>query len=154
MQLKNCDEKSIKLLIAAGADVNIKNKYGFTALHISIRNRSEKCVYSLVDAGADVNMEDSDYLTPVMEAVVFECRECLNGKHLIKIDPHGNLFGRVPRLGLPTSLTSYLLYDATLDDDEEDEDDDDDNDGGMIPWRDPHIKMRNFGIIRNKNAFQ
>ena len=329
---KNCDESSVKLLIAAGADVNIKNKNGFTALHVSVRNRSEKCAHSLVDAGADVNMEDSDYLTPVMEAVVFECRECLNlllkagadvdrynidggglftpllvavelrnqafvdllikagadvnkhrlesplmrsmtcstiaitrmltkagadvnrksaigstalmeagtrrmkcakrniqlllfegarvnifnswnqnallyhsvlrekfcksnedqsdfcaiclllfaagestdvspdgrphlplqtainlkhlcreaiRKHLLKIDPHGNLFGRVPRLGLPTPLTSYLLYDATLDEDEEEnEDDDDDNDDAMVPWREPHIKMRTCGIIR------
>ena len=39
-----------------------------------------------------------------------------------------NLFNRIPRLGLPSSLTKYLLYDQTLDDDDDDDDNDDDVD--------------------------
>ena len=42
------------------------------------------------------------------------CREAIR-KHLLKLDPHIHLFGRVPRLGLPQSLTDYLLYNCTLD---------------------------------------
>ena len=36
--------------------------------------------------------------------------------HLLKLDPHENLFIRVPRLPLPKALQSYLLYDQSLDD--------------------------------------
>ena len=42
------------------------------------------------------------------------CRETIR-EHLLDMDPHTHLFGRVPRLGLPASLTSYLLYNCTLD---------------------------------------
>ena len=43
-------------------------------------------------------------------------------KHLINIDPHENLFGRIPQLGLPSSLTKYLLYNMSLDYDDDDDD--------------------------------
>ena len=49
------------------------------------------------------------------------CRETIR-KHLISLDPHKHLFGRVPRLGLPTLLTDYLLYDVSLDDVDSDSD--------------------------------
>ena len=149
-----------------GARVNIFNSRNQNALlyHSEYRekfcksNQSDFCAICLLLFAAGESTDGSPdgrpYL-PLQTDINLKHlgREAIR-KHLLKIDPHGNLFGRVPRLGLPTSLTSYLLYDATLDDDEEVEDDDDDNDDGMIPWRDPHIKMRNFGIIRNKTAFQ
>ena len=43
------------------------------------------------------------------------CREAIR-KHLLSLDPHTHLFGRVPRLELPSLLTEYLLYNQTLDD--------------------------------------
>ena len=43
------------------------------------------------------------------------CRETIR-KHLMRIDPHGNLFSRVPLLGLPSALSRYLLYYMSLDD--------------------------------------
>ena len=49
------------------------------------------------------------------------CREAIR-KHLLKLDPHTHLFDRVPRLGLPSLLTEYLLYDMSLDVPAEDED--------------------------------
>ena len=49
------------------------------------------------------------------------CREAIR-KHLLHLDPHTHLFGRVPRLGLPSLLTEYLLYNQTLDDDQDDDD--------------------------------
>ena len=49
------------------------------------------------------------------------CREAIR-KHLLELDPHTHLFGRVPRLGLPSLLTEYLLYNQTLDDDQDDDD--------------------------------
>ena len=41
------------------------------------------------------------------------CRQAIR-RHLLKIDPGKNLFLRVPKLGLPENLQSYLLYDCTL----------------------------------------
>ena len=41
------------------------------------------------------------------------CREAIR-KYLINLDPHTHLFGRVPRLGLPTLLAEYLLYNVSL----------------------------------------
>ena len=42
------------------------------------------------------------------------CREAIR-KHLIDVDPHEHLFGRIPELGLPSLVTEYLLYDYSLD---------------------------------------
>ena len=53
------------------------------------------------------------------------CREAIR-KHLLELDPHSNLFGRIPRLGLPEVLNQYLLYGVSLDDEEDKEDEDDD----------------------------
>ena len=56
------------------------------------------------------------------------CREAIR-KHLLKLDPHQHLFGRIPRLGLPNALKKYLLYNQSLDgDDNSDDNDDDDTD--------------------------
>ena len=47
------------------------------------------------------------------------CREAIR-KHLLDADPHSNLFGRIPRLGLPSSLTEYLMFKQSLDDNDVD----------------------------------
>ena len=41
------------------------------------------------------------------------CREAIRN-YLLKLNRHKHLFGRVPNLGLPTSLSSYLLYNMEL----------------------------------------
>ena len=41
------------------------------------------------------------------------CREAIR-KHLIDVDPHENLFVRIPQLGLPSLVVDYLLYDCSL----------------------------------------
>ena len=41
----------------------------------------------------------------------------------MKLDPHSNLFNRIPRLGLPEVLNQYLLYGVSFDDDDYDEED-------------------------------
>ena len=35
-------------------------------------------------------------------------------KHLIDVDPHTHLFGRIPQLPLPSALKEYLLYNISL----------------------------------------
>ena len=62
------------------------------------------------------------------------CREAIR-RNLMRIDRKRNLFLRIPKLGLPPSLSQYLLYHLSLYvrpglkyDDDDDDDDDDDND--------------------------
>ena len=59
------------------------------------------------------------------------CREAMR-KHLLNLDPHTHLFGRVPRLELPSLMTEYLLYNQTLDDDVNSEDTDDKSEDSKI----------------------
>ena len=44
------------------------------------------------------------------------CRDAIR-KHLLDLNSHEHLFNRIPRLGLPHSLSDYLLYHTSLDDD-------------------------------------
>ena len=68
----------------------------------------------------------ADYLPQIL--IKFDlkhlCREATR-KHLLKLDPHTHLLGRVPRLGLPSLLTEYLLYNMSLDAPGEDKDSND-----------------------------
>ena len=43
------------------------------------------------------------------------CRQAIRN-HLIHLDPHRHLFHRIPQMGLDEILSSYLLYDVSLDD--------------------------------------
>ena len=43
-----------------------------------------------------------------------QCRLTVR-EHLLKLDVNGNLFHRIPLLGLPQILTQYLLYNVSLD---------------------------------------
>ena len=62
------------------------------------------------------------------------CREAIR-KHLLKLDPHRHLFGRIPRLGLPSSMTDYLLFNMSLDDDDGEGDD---YEGNNRLWDEDH----------------
>ena len=48
------------------------------------------------------------------------CRETIRN-HLITLDRHSHLFHRIPQLGLPSGLNSYLLYNRALEDDDTEE---------------------------------
>ncbi len=49
------------------------------------------------------------------ESLAGQCRGFVR-KHLLQLDPHQNLFLRVPKLGLPSPFSKYLLYNMSLDD--------------------------------------
>ena len=80
---------TLKLLMAAGYDIR---RYGQRAKHIM----------------KELVPEPEIHLKNI-------CREAIR-KHLLKINPKGNMFVRVPKLPLPKALQSYLLYDQILDD--------------------------------------
>ena len=49
-----------------------------------------------------------------------KCREAIRN-HLLELDPHTNLFLRIPMMGLPPSLVRYLLYGFSPEDNDEDD---------------------------------
>ena len=63
------DIDQVKSQIAEGADVNTKNRMGWTLLHTAIRNNQTEVVTFLLDKGADVNAKDSRGRTPLHFAV-------------------------------------------------------------------------------------
>ncbi|WP_395463271.1 ankyrin repeat domain-containing protein [Wolbachia endosymbiont of Cantharis cryptica] len=62
-------EKTVALLIDAGADVHGKNKYKLTPLHLAAEKGHLEIVEKLLDKGAKVNAQTKDQLTPLHLAV-------------------------------------------------------------------------------------
>jgi ankyrin repeat protein len=58
-------DQMVKTLIAAGADVNARNKFGDTPLHYASVFRNKEIIKVLLGAGADVNARDSGGHTPL-----------------------------------------------------------------------------------------
>lgn len=58
----------VKMLIKAGADMNIKNKYNNSALIGSVFNDHFESTKVLINAGADINTQDGGDRTPLIYA--------------------------------------------------------------------------------------
>ena len=127
--------KCVQILLQWGAHVNKKICYtSQNALEIHIawsQTLSEEIVMMLLAAGESTNgptvtrFGDMDITgTPVKvpqclldlnqdKSLKNACREAIRN-HLINLNPHVHMFTRVPKLGLPSCLESYLLYNVKL----------------------------------------
>ena len=111
----------LRFLLAAGASVNINNKGKTTDQNRVVRSDGKQQYLSQMA----FNSGDKELREVLNEMRGREselclshlCREAIR-KHLLQMNKT-NLFCTVSRLGLPASLTSYLLYDTTLEDAEE-----------------------------------
>ena len=127
----------IKLLLKSGAHVNKLNSFRENALKYHVTNSdpaNEKVAMLLFAAGETIDVDTvfrttrttrlvpvqvPDYLvrSEVEELrLVPICRAALR-RYMLKASPV-NLCCRVPRLGLPSMLTDYLLYDASINEDD------------------------------------
>ena len=134
-------EKCVELLLKAGADVNVKANntmrrtetdiMQITALLAAAESCNTGCVRMLLKAGAHINTPNKpgqrDYggririidtpeyldLSELELCLKHICREAIRS-HFLEINPHLHLFDRVPPLGLPTSLSEYILYHVSL----------------------------------------
>ena len=64
---KACDKgniEAVKQFLAYGADVNVKDKGGFTSLHSAAWNSHKEIAELLIDNGADVNAKDEEGDSP------------------------------------------------------------------------------------------
>ncbi|XP_032233750.1 ankyrin repeat and protein kinase domain-containing protein 1 isoform X2 [Nematostella vectensis] len=66
----------VKLLIEAGASVDVKEKDGLTPLHLAVYHGNSNCVQILIDYGADVNSTSRFGSTPLHQASYFGHLSC------------------------------------------------------------------------------
>ena len=143
------NEETVKVLLRAGMKVNVPDQEENNVLRCQILHADwldnirgaqnghvihyRRCML-LYAAGNTVDCAtvagtvlDRMHQAPVPDYLLFTdlklnlkhlCREAIR-KHLLNVDPHTHLFGRVPRLGLPPLMNSFLLYNMSLDDDDE-----------------------------------
>ena len=62
----------VNLLLKAGADPKVKDRYGFTPLYIAADQGHESCVQVLIDAGSDMILKTSV-------------------GYVLRIEPHGTI---------------------------------------------------------------
>ena len=66
MQLENGHVDCLRELVAAGAEVNIQENDGWTALMLAAQNGHVDCLRELVVSGAEVNIQNNDGWTALM----------------------------------------------------------------------------------------
>ena len=124
--------KGIRKVLDEGVKVNVRNNHGFNALTFHLKNikdgdktddKLDKKFVQLLFAAGEIIDESKlkkvpDCLKKSEEISLMNiCRETIR-KHLLQMS-NVNLFVRVPRLPLPQLMTSYLLYDVTLNEEED-----------------------------------
>ena len=65
----NTDKNIIKLLLQAGADINMVDNAGNTVLHYVLKNYNEVTARYLIKKGADYNRANNEGVTAVQIAV-------------------------------------------------------------------------------------
>ena len=121
----------LKLLLQSGVRINRSNiqsqnaltsymtwPYDVTKEHVMLLFAAGETIDgTVVVRGSTEPVNVSNFLpcTKSERCLKSMCRSVIR-LHLMKMDPHENLFRRIPLLGLSPSLTKYLLYDVTLHD--------------------------------------
>ena len=120
--------RCVRLLLCAGAKVKMKSsgrrRYFLHPLNNRVNQANEAAKLMLAAGESDRFGDRFAVLMLVPGEINLKqlCREAIR-KHLLDLDPQEHLFDRVPRLGLPRSLASYLLYNMSLDESDDDDDD-------------------------------
>ena len=131
-------------ILRGGARVNNRDEMGRNALQIAISSYRthyhKKDLFLMlyvpgetldgptITTGGAVNIKIPECIKELQKNLDLKhlCREAIR-KHLIDLDPHQHLFGRIPKLGLPSIVNDYLLYGRSLEEAGDDDDDGDDD---------------------------
>ena len=112
--------KSIRMFLAVGATVNLWNENDQQVIWNS-EYLPDELLEQLYVSGGNIGDETETVRESLIEMesekdlhLSHLCRDVIR-EHLQELDQRENLFIRVPRLGLPKPLQSYLLYDMSLD---------------------------------------
>ena len=104
----------MKLLLKSGADVNTLPPIEIMMYHINSNSALGRKIFSLLKAaGEQIDEEIIRFEKQSDKCLKHMCRNKITS-HLIRINPHKNLFGRIPLLELPDQLVDYLLYYVSL----------------------------------------
>ena len=123
----------VRLLLEAGARINNRDYQTRNALDTAFdyspsqpdkyHSDLQMLLYAAGEKLEDQTVSQQDWRTDIPDFfrelrenldLKHLCRETIR-KHLIHVDPHTHLFGRIPTLGLPSLVNDYLLYDYSLD---------------------------------------
>ena len=116
------EEKCVSLFLKAGACINkTRNKDGNAIqLHCNEHKPVTKEIFLLLFAAGEIldpscldEMDDTVHEVKMSTNLKDLCRHAIR-KHLIKLNSHLHLFNRIPQLGLPSSVTRYLLLYMSL----------------------------------------
>ena len=120
--VRSGDYNCVVLLLKAGTVINKVDMNGYPALTHSLIKRRPKFGMLLYAAGENGYVPyDSDIILDLFQLkdIRYELKHLCKQKirqHLLNLDPHSHLFYRIPKLGLPSSITRYLLFYVSLDD--------------------------------------
>ena len=70
-------DRCLKLLLEAGANVNLQYAFNYTLLMLASSLKTNTCVNLLIQAGADVNARDVCLQSPLFHALHYGALECL-----------------------------------------------------------------------------
>ena len=112
----------VLLLLRGGAFINTSTdgKMSSSPFGTELRVVSEETGVLLHAAGQSVDLTVSEELGEMFKENDLStglkdlCRHAIR-KHLLKLNPHQHLLDRIPRLGLPSLLTRYLMYGVSVD---------------------------------------
>eukprot|EP00730_Choanoeca_flexa_P001939 TRINITY_DN10849_c0_g1_i2.p1 TRINITY_DN10849_c0_g1~~TRINITY_DN10849_c0_g1_i2.p1 ORF type:complete len:1316 (+),score=305.33 TRINITY_DN10849_c0_g1_i2:29-3976(+) len=90
----------VKKLIEAGADVDVRNGTGQTALHVAAMDHQDEIAQILLDAGAQVDVKDSEGWTPIqlaginmnwstLQVIIVSLQLSTAGADINRLDPDG-----------------------------------------------------------------
>ncbi|AUV58150.1 ankyrin repeat protein [Bandra megavirus] len=68
----------VNLLLDNGAEINLRNRFGKTALILAVINDNDHLVNILLDKGANVNAQDNTGRTAIMYAVIYDSMPIAN----------------------------------------------------------------------------
>ena len=118
LKLSETGLKGVRLLLRSGAKVNKGRKPSWP-----IQFRKNKPVWRLKEKlkskirrvlnAAGMNRSAKRKKMHQYHLLQCLCRMTIR-EHLLIVDPHQNLFIRIPQLGLPSRLAKYLLFGASL----------------------------------------
>ena len=119
--------EGIKLLLKSGININQYDIEGYNTLEGHIKrwyrhgtdvDRNSKQISTLLFVAGEKlgsNCKTPDNLKPREANPILKhfCRDTIRN-YLTDVNPHVNLFSSAYKLGIPTSLACFLLYDVTL----------------------------------------
>ncbi|BFZ26042.1 hypothetical protein BsWGS_29081 [Bradybaena similaris] len=103
-----CNYIAMKVLIDHGADVNIKDFHGNTALLLALYKHTQKpeILATLIQAGCDLNWQNTSGYTPLMLAA----KSSLNDALMLLVDSGANVNAVSEKMKSETALTLMLKH--------------------------------------------